>query len=60
MNLPAHITGDLRTELAAHLRHRYEHGASVRDLADSIDRPYGFVHRILAEAGTQLRKRGPR
>jgi hypothetical protein len=52
------VTGDARTKLAAELVKRYEKGASVRGLADSIGRSYGFIHRILNESGVKLRSRG--
>ena len=33
-------------------------GASIRDLASETGRSYGFVHRMLSEAGVALRGRG--
>ena len=33
-------------------------GASIRELAASTGRSYGFVHRILSESGATLRGRG--
>ncbi|WP_446047526.1 helix-turn-helix domain-containing protein [Streptomyces olivaceus] len=33
-------------------------GASVRVLAEGCGRSYGFVHRLLTEAGTTMRTRG--
>ena len=35
-----------------------EKGASVRALAESTGRSYGFVHRVLSETGVTLRGRG--
>ena len=35
-----------------------EAGESIRELAASTERSYGFVHRILVEAGVTLRGRG--
>lgn len=52
------ITGSERDRLAADLRKRYESGQSIRLLAESSGRSYGFVHRILSESGTTLRGRG--
>ena len=52
------VTGDDRTSLSADLKKRYEGGESVRALAQLQNRSYGFVHRILSEAGVQLRGRG--
>jgi hypothetical protein len=52
------VTGGDRDELASSLKQRYESGASIRDLASDTGRSYGFVHRILSEAGATLRGRG--
>jgi predicted transcriptional regulator len=52
------ITGDTRTELASDLRSKYEKGASIRALAESTGRSYGFVHRVLSESDVPLRGRG--
>lgn len=52
------VTGNARTTLAAELVKRYEKGASIRGLAESIGRSYGFIHRILSESGVRLRGRG--
>lgn len=52
------VTGDDRTSLSAELKKRYEGGESIRALAQLQNRSYGFVHRILSEAGVQLRGRG--
>jgi hypothetical protein len=54
----ARITGRTRDKLAADLRKKYEKGASIKALAESTGRSYGFVHRVLSEAGVQLRGRG--
>jgi len=43
--------------LAARLKKRYEAGESIRSLAASTGRSYGFVQRILTEAGVRLRGR---
>ena len=54
----ARITGANRTKLASSLKKSYESGASIRELAEQNGRSYGFVHRVLAEAGVTLRGRG--
>jgi hypothetical protein len=52
------VTGGERDKLAADLKKRYESGESIRLLAESSGRSYGFVHRILNESGATLRGRG--
>ena len=52
------VTGADRTELAADLKKRYGGGESIRSLAASTGRSYGFIHRILSESGVALRGRG--
>lgn len=52
------ITGTTRDKLAADLARDYNGGASIRAIAVSIGRSYGFVHRILVEYGVRLRTRG--
>ena len=52
------ITGGDRASLAGELRQRYDQGESIRSLATSTNRSYGFVHRILSESGASLRSRG--
>jgi hypothetical protein len=52
------ITGAERDKLASDLRKRYEKGQSIRVLAETSGRSYGFVHRILSESGASLRGRG--
>jgi predicted transcriptional regulator len=52
------ITGTSRSKLADDLKRKYEKGSSIRDLAENTGRSYGFVHRVLCEAGVQLRSRG--
>jgi hypothetical protein len=54
----ARITGADRSKLASELRKSYDKGKSIRELADSHGRSYGFVHRVLSESGTTLRGRG--
>jgi hypothetical protein len=52
------VTGGERDKLAQDLRRKYDSGQSIRALASSTGRSYGFVHRILSESGTTLRGRG--
>jgi hypothetical protein len=52
------VTGSDRDKLAEDLKKRYESGESIRLLAESSGRSYGFVHRILNESGATLRGRG--
>jgi hypothetical protein len=54
----ARITGSDRTKLAAEVRKQYERGRSIRELADSHGRSYGFIHRLLTENDVALRGRG--
>ena len=46
-----------RRRLAADLKRRYDAGESVRSLAVSTGRSYGFIHRLLTEAGVRFRGR---
>jgi len=52
------VTGTDRSKLAADLKNRYDAGESIRSLASSTGRSYGFIHRILTENGVNLRGRG--
>ncbi len=52
------VTGTDRSKLASDLRKRYDAGESIRSLASSTGRSYGFIHRILTETGAALRARG--
>ncbi|POX55073.1 transcriptional regulator [Streptomyces sp. Ru71] len=52
------ITGTERQELADDLKREYEQGRSIRAIAEAHGRSYGFVHRVLTEAGVPLRPRG--
>jgi len=44
-----------KESLAAAVMERYKAGESIRSLARSTGRSYGFIHRVLTEAGIQLR-----
>jgi predicted transcriptional regulator len=52
------VQGGEREKLANDLKKKYTAGASIRELAASTGRSYGFVHRILSESGVELRGRG--
>lgn len=52
------VTGTERDKLAVELKKKYESGTSIRTLAESTGRSYGFIHRVLSESGTTLRGRG--
>jgi len=52
------VTGEDRNRLATDLKTRYDAGESIRSLATSTGRSYGFIHRILTETGVSLRGRG--
>jgi Helix-turn-helix domain len=52
------VTGGERDKLSGTLRKRYDSGASIRQLASSTGRSYGFIHRMLVESGANLRGRG--
>ena len=52
------IVGAERQSLAKDLVKRYTDGESIRSLASSTGRSYGFVHRVLTESGVELRQRG--
>ena len=51
------VLGVDRRRLAAQLARRYNAGESIRSLAASTGRSYGFVHRLLTESGVALRRR---
>jgi Helix-turn-helix domain len=52
------VIGADRSRLGTVLGKRYDSGESIRSLAASTGRSYGFVHRLLREAGVELRRRG--
>jgi hypothetical protein len=54
----ARITGSDRSKLGTEVRKQYERGRSIRELADSHGRSYGFIHRLLNESEVSLRGRG--
>lgn len=56
----ARITGSDRAKLSTEIKAQYRKGASIRQLAETHGRSYGFMHRMLSEAGVELRQRGGR
>lgn len=52
------VRGDERRELTEYVTTEYQKGQSIRDIASTIGRSYGFVHRLLNEGGVKLRTRG--
>lgn len=52
------VRGARLAALTDELVERYGNGESVRALARSTGRSYGFVHRTLTGAGVELRGRG--
>jgi hypothetical protein len=60
ITVPAHkrLAGRERTALAREVAKRYRKGASIRELSTATGRSFGFVHRLLGEAGVTLRGRG--
>ena len=54
----ARITGPARDKLAVDLARKYQKGESIRALAESTGRSYGFVHRLLVDGDVALRARG--
>ncbi|MBC7273846.1 MAG: transcriptional regulator [Streptomyces sp.] len=58
LGIRVHIKGPDRQKIRAELKKAYDKGASIRTLAQGCGRSYGFVHRLLTEAGTTMRPRG--
>lgn len=52
------VTGEARAQMSQELVTRYLAGESIRELAASTGRSYGFVHRVLSESEVTLRGRG--
>ncbi|MFD2351650.1 helix-turn-helix domain-containing protein [Nonomuraea ferruginea] len=50
--------GPIARNWSSDLKKRYAAGESIRALAASTGRSYGFIHRILSESGVTLRGRG--
>lgn len=56
--MTARLTGADRARVRSEAAARHEAGASIRVLAESADRSYGFMRALLLEAGVTLRSRG--
>lgn len=54
------VPADVRAMFAADLSRRYAAGESIRGLAKATGYSYGTVHRLLEEAGAELRHQGSR
>jgi hypothetical protein len=52
------ITGVARDKVAREMINQYRKGRSIRDLAKTYGRSYGFVRDVLTESGVTLRARG--
>lgn len=52
------VVGEARIMLGIDLADRYEEGESIREIAASIDRSYGFVWRLLDESHVDFRAHG--
>jgi hypothetical protein len=52
------ITGEERGTVASLICEQYAGGQSIRQIAASTGRSYGFVHGVLRESGVTLRGRG--
>jgi hypothetical protein len=54
------MAAELRAELAPELKTQYGQGATIRALAESTARSYGYIRGVLTEGGVALRGRGHR
>ena len=54
------MAAELRAELAPDLKAQYEQGATIRALAVTTGRSYGYIRDVLTEGGVALRGRGHR
>jgi DNA-directed RNA polymerase specialized sigma24 family protein len=52
------VTGARRNRLRAKVAAQYNRGLTIRELAASMGRSYGFVHTLLSEAGVAFRSWG--
>lgn len=53
-----YLTGEARAQAAAHLKTKYEAGATVRQLAEETGHSYGNIANLLRLAGTEMRPKG--
>ncbi|MFI0219795.1 helix-turn-helix domain-containing protein [Streptomyces lydicus] len=52
------LVGEARTKYAAELAAHYNNNHSIRSLMAESGRSYGFVYKLLKEAGVTFRPRG--
>jgi hypothetical protein len=52
------LTGPAAVKFVQWAKAQYEYGAAIRMIAAASGRSYGAVHRTLAQAGVQFRRRG--
>jgi len=52
------VTGEARDSLTRQVMTRYQAGESIRSIAATTGRSYGFIHRLLSEGEVELRGRG--
>jgi hypothetical protein len=56
-----HVAGSARTEVREDAVELYKAGSTIREIARTLGRSYGFVHRLLLEEPSiTLRSRGAR
>jgi len=49
-----------KARLAREAERMYKQGWTVREIAQHMNRSYGYVHQLLSGAGVKFRKRGGR
>jgi hypothetical protein len=52
------VFGTARVDLRHRMRLEYETGLTIHQVAAQFGRSYGTTHKLLTEAGTQMRGRG--
>ena len=52
------VSGTFRDDVKHQFVDRYVSGASIRAIAEESGRSYGFVQKLLKEAGVEFRPRG--
>ncbi|MFD7919638.1 helix-turn-helix domain-containing protein [Streptomyces sp. NPDC059740] len=52
------LVGEARVKYAAELAEQYNNNDSIRTLMAASGRSYGFIHKLLEEAGVTFRQRG--
>ncbi|WP_124286770.1 helix-turn-helix domain-containing protein [Streptomyces sp. ADI92-24] len=54
----ARLTGAARDDFRERVAPCYQRGANIRQISVKTGRSYGSIHRLLREAGADLRDRG--